>query len=395
MRRLLFVTCVLLAVAAVVSCGRRYHLSRDEISGDTIWPFARGDLSARGVLEQGGFCGRLDILWEAKSRGRPTGPLTIYNNTLICPETKKKIRFYDVNTGKVLGRIKTKGVPQSSVAVADSVAFFALAPRRNSLLAFDLLRYKSLWTHRVKDATAGPIIVNDRLLVGSREGTLAAYALADGHHVWKFESELRLTASASYSDGRVFQPADRGTLYVLSAGDGRELYRVSLKGPVVSEVAIAEYAYVTDMLGHVYALKPEDGTVVWEKQLDGPIWTSPAVAHRHVYVGHSGGEVVALDAADGEELWSYRTVEVVRASPVVIGDYVVVGTMAGRVFVLRADDGTLVESKKLVGAVAFPPVTDGERLFVATQAGRVVCFGENNEYLSHADQGVDPQHEPE
>ena len=392
MKRLLLILC--LAAIALTSCGKKYRLHRDEISSEGNWPYSRGDLSARGAVESAVFDGRLNVVWEASTRGKPVGPLTLYNNTLIYPETRKRINFYDVHTGNYRGRVKTRGLVQTGVVIQDSLALFALSPRHNRLYGYDLLRRKTLWDRPLRDARAGPIILDNRLLVSSGAGLLEAYSLQDGSASWRFEADNQLSTSASVAGDRVFQPADRGVLYALAADDGRELYRVELEGPIVSVVAIGKFVYVTDVLGHVYALEPNDGSIVWQRQLNGPIWTSPAVTADRVFVGHSGGEIVALDATTGTELWRHRTVDVVMASPVVLGRFLVVGTARGRLLVLRTEDGSLIDEDKLEGAIEYSPVTDGKRLIVATQAGKIVCYGENNAQPSLADQGIDSQHEP-
>jgi outer membrane protein assembly factor BamB len=392
MKRLILLLC--LAAVALSSCGKKYRLQREDISSEGNWPYSRGDLAARGALEQADFDGRLNVIWTTSTRGKPAGPLALYNNTLVFSETRKRINFFDVSTGEYRGRVKTRGVAQSGVVIQDSLAFWAVSPRRNRLYGYDLVRRKTLWDRPLRDVMPGPIIVGNRLLVSSGAGSLEAYSPQDGSDSWRFEADHRLTASASFAGDKLFQPADQGILYALAADDGQELFRVELKGPIVSVVAIDDFVFVADVLGRVYALEPDDGTVVWEMQLDGPVWTSPAVADGRVFVGHSGGEVVALDAATGTELWRYRTVDVVKASPVVVGRFLVVGTLRGRLLVLRTDDGSLVDEAKLEGSIRYSPVTDGKRLIVVTQTGKIVCYGESNEQPSLADQGVNSQHEP-
>lgn len=392
MKRLALILC--LAALVLSSCGRKYKLHRDEISSEGIWPYIHGGLAARGAVGSREFNGQLNVIWEASTRGKPAGPLALYNNTLLFPETRKRIDFYDFYTGRFRGRVKTKGVAQSGVVVQDSLAFFAVSPRRNRLYGLNLLRRKTLWDRPLREAQAGPIIVDNRLLVSSGAGVLNAYSPDDGSQSWQFEADSKLSASASYADNRLFQPADKGVLYALSAETGHELYRVELKGPIVSVVAVDEFVYVADVLGNVYALEPSDGSIVWQRKLSGPIWTSPAVADGRVFIGHSGGEVIALDAAKGTELWRYRAVDVIKASPVVLGRFLVVATLRGRVLVLRVEDGTLVSEAEVDGPIEYSPVTDGKRLIVVTQTGKLVCYGEDNEQPSLADQRVNSQHEP-
>jgi len=374
---------------ALTGCGRKYRLKAVDMETGG-WACSRGSTARTGYDSSGSFSGRLNLLWAKGTAGKPAGPLAVHHGSLIFPDTKKKIRFYDTETGRHLGRLKAKGIPQTGVVVDDSLAIYGVAPKRNFLRAYNLLTAKRLWQMRIKDALPGPIIEGNRLYVSSAEGELVAFELPEGVPAWSVRLESRVTTSASMVDDKLYQPGDGGRLYSLDARDGRILFEVQLDGPLVSPVAVADRVYAGDVLGQVYALDPNDGAVIWQKQLDGPIWTTPAVAGDRLYIGHSGGQVVALNRADGELVWSHDLGTVVRASVLVIGDFVVAGSMAGKLVVLRADDGNLVDSTTLKGAIEFPPVTDGRRLFVATQAGKIVCFGEHNEPTDLNNHGVSP-----
>jgi len=352
---------------------------------------SRGSAAQLGAVDSAQFNGRLKLLWSKGVAGKPAGPLSVHNGVLLYPETKKRIWFFDVGTGHRAGRWKAKGVPQTGVAVADSLAFYGVAPRRDFLRANQLQTAKRVWQKNVKDIFPGPIILDNRLVASSGEGRVVAFQLDNGELAWEFRTEQRPTASASFGQGRIFQPADQGWLYALSPDSGREVFRVRLDGPLVSPVAAADRIYAAVMTGLVYALSPDDGAVIWKTELGCPVWTSPAVARGKLFVGCSRGALVALDAATGGIIWRHETGHVIRASALVIGENVVVGTLAGQLLVLKADDGSLIDSTTVSGAVEVPPVTDGRRLFVATQSGKVYCFGENYEQADAADQRIDSQ----
>ncbi|RKX27615.1 MAG: hypothetical protein DRP45_00535 [Candidatus Zixiibacteriota bacterium] len=379
MLRATLIFSLLAMVCSLTSCGKRYRLRLDDMTTESSWPFARRDVSASGAWVTAGFSGKLDVLWEARTGGKPAGPLTIMNGALVFPETKKRLRFYRAENGENLGKMKTRGIPQSGAAIRDSIVCFSVGPKRNRLYGYNLVSRKSLWERDLKDAAPGPIIVDKHLLVTSLEGRLFAFGFDDGASLWDFDPDRRLSASASYAGGRLFQPADHGRLYVLAIDDGRQLCEIDLKGPLTSMVVATEdRAYAADILGSVYALSPDDCSVVWEMTLEAPVWCSPALMDDRLYVATTGGQVTALDAESGQRLWIYEAIEVIKVSPLVIGDYVIVGTMAGNVLVLRADNGSLVDSARVEGPIAVGPVTDGNRVFVATQKGRIVCFGEEN-----------------
>ncbi len=373
--RLIVVALVLMLVAG---CSNKYRLDREQITADSPWPFHHGTVAATGSND-GTFDGRLTEVWAKKLRGKPAGPLTIYNNQLIFPGSKKYIEFYDLATGDRLGKYKSKGYPLTGLVMADSVAFYSLAWRRNRVEAIDLVNRKKLWRRPLKDATAGSIILDNSLFIGSADGILYSLDLKDGADRWRFESEGRFTAALSAGYGLLFQPAEGGKLLVISVSDGELKYAVTLEAPIVAPVAVGDLIYAGDIEGQLYALSPDDGSIVWTKPVGGPIWSTPALSGNRVLVSNSAGYLVALDATTGSELWRYDATAVIKASPLVIGNFVVVVTMAGMLTTLELASGTLVDKVQLDGAISTSPVTDGKYLMVATERGKIRCYGRTDE----------------
>jgi len=378
----LCVTRLLIIVAPLVlalSCSHKYKLTEEQLSQPSPWQFYRGDLSSQGKVHGGTFNGKLDILWERKRGEKPAGPVSLYHGSLVYPGTKNKIRLYDALTGNKQGYLKSHGAAQTGVVIYDNLALFATSPRKSWLRCINLHNGKRIWKRRVKDVAAGSIIVDDMFVISSTGGTLSAYRPENGDMIWSFEAEGGFVAPASFADGRIFQPCDNGTLYAISAADGSEIYEVTVESPMVSAVAVGTMVFATDMLGHVYGIEPADGRIAWQSELNGAVWTTPAVSEDRLFVGHSRGELVALDAADGHIVWRFNAGEVIKASATVVGDYVLVGTMGGKLFSLDVSDGRVVGQRQLGDAVAYSPVTDGDRVYVTTESGKIVCFGRKDE----------------
>ncbi|MCK4573431.1 MAG: PQQ-binding-like beta-propeller repeat protein [candidate division Zixibacteria bacterium] len=375
-------------------CSSKYRLDRDEISRPAAWPYHHGDLASTGAVPDGRFSGKLDILWEFKSNDKPAGPLVIYNDRIVYPGTRHKIKFVDLMTGSKAGQFKSKGEAQTGLVMLDSLGYFAVGPRRSRLKCANFVTGKIMWQRPVKDAAEGSILVDNRLYVSSTEGVLMALDPYSGDLLWRFSASGLLKAPASFGAEKIFQPFDDGLLYALTP-EGKELFHVELDAPLVSPVSIADLVYCADVAGNLYGIDPEDGRIRWRDHIDGPVWASVTVADGRLFVGHTGGELVALEAATGKTLWRYDADEAIVASAVVAGQYVVFGTMGGKVFSLRTADGTLVQERQLSGAVATTPITDGDRVFVATDKGIVTCFGETDDQLMQTTQRINPERQSE
>jgi outer membrane protein assembly factor BamB len=391
MQRLFVILVLTCCSIALISCGGDYKLKRDRLAEPSPWPYFRGDIAATGATD-GSWNGRLNVAWQHRTNSKPAGPLTLYHGLLFYPGTKNKVEIFELPTGKLTGKVKIKGHNQAGLIMHDSLAFYALGPKKNRVEAVNLVNQKDLWDRPVKDAAAGTIVVNNSLIVGSATGRILALDLFDGSIRWQTDTEARISTPASAGHGLIFQPVTGDQIVAVTDTSGEEQYRVDLTAPVAAPVAVGDLVYAGAIDGAVTAFRPSDGTIAWSADVGAPIWTAPALDSRYLIIGHSGGEAVCFDAATGRERWRFATSKVLRASPRIIGPYVVVGSLAGELFVLTTESGDLVDSTTLRGAVASAPVTDGRRVIVATDDGRITCFGESDEdYHATADQRIDPQ----
>ena len=367
------------AILLLAGCTKRFYLKKADFDKPSPWPLYRYDLGATGVIPGPQYAGHLDTLWMRRSGEVPSGPISTLHGYLVIPSLRKRIKFFDLSNGEYRGQIKLSLESQIGLLALDSIGFVSIAPPKNTLYGIRLDNQKTLWKVVVKDAPPGSILVSNRLIIASADGSVLCVNPSDGKTDWHFHVNERFSAPPSYGDGKLYQPSEKGIVHILSATDGKELYQMSLKGPIVSAVAVAENAYVGDVLGNLYCLDPGDGTIRWQTKLAGPIWTTPAVTPTLVIAGHSGGDLIAFDRATGRQVWIYSPVEVIKASPIVVGDYVVAGTMRGTLCVINAADGSLAAKAQLKGAIAFSPVSDGRNIYVVTQDGRILCLGERYE----------------
>lgn len=382
---------ILLSVllVSVTGCSRRFRLTEEQLAVESAWPFFRGDIGGQGFSEGKGFSGHLDILWEQRSKEKPAGPLTLSHGVLIFPGSKRRIRFYDAAEGKYLGHWQAKRAAQTGLMLVDSLAYFGISLPKQRLDCVDLTRRDRIWRRRLKDAAAGTIIVDNRLIAASSAGLLRAYDAYDGDLLWSVQVDGRLVAGPTSDGERIYQPVANGVLLAVAVDDGSEMFRVDLATPLAASAVVADLVFVTSVHGELFALSPDDGRIVWQVSLGGDAWTAPAVADGRLFVGLSTGALVALDARTGEELWRYLTVEVVKASATAVGKFVVVGTMGGKLFCLKAADGTVTDQRQLKGAIAVSPIADGSRVFVATERGEITCFGDAHEEVSQLNERID------
>ena len=96
-------------------------------------------------------------------------------------------------------------------------------------------------------------------------------------------------------------------------------------------------------------VKSEDqkpGSVLWEFETGGEVWSSPAVgADGTVYVGSEDNKVYALDGKTGIKKWEFVTGGAVLSSPAIGADGTVyVGSFDKKVYAIKSESKGLAKS---------------------------------------------------
>lgn len=168
-----------------------------------------------------------------------------------------------------------------------------------------------------------------------------------------------------------------GTVAVLDAATGRDLWRASVGAPIAAGVGSdGKVAAVVTRDNEVVALA--DGKVLWREKLPAQAYTAPLVAGDRVFVLAADRSVTAFDGRSGRRLWNQsRPGEplVLRQAGVLlaVGDTLVAG-QGGRLAGLNPSNGSI----RWEAPIANPRGTnDVERLVDlvgrASRVGNSVC----------------------
>jgi outer membrane assembly lipoprotein YfgL len=189
--------------------------------------------------------------------------------------------------------------------------------------------------------------------------------------------EVGFPLTVSVAGNQIAVASGDGTVAMLDAASGRELWRASTGVPLVAGVGSdgTTLAVVTRDNELVAATQ---GKVLWRQKLSAQGYTAPLVAGNRVFVLAADRSVSAFDGQSGRRLWSQpRPGEplVLRQSGVLlaVGDTLLAG-QGGRLVALNPTNGTI----RWDAAIATPRGTnDVERLVDlvgrASRVGNSVC----------------------
>jgi outer membrane protein assembly factor BamB len=189
--------------------------------------------------------------------------------------------------------------------------------------------------------------------------------------------EVGFPLTVSVTGNQLAVASGDGTVAMLDAASGRELWRTSTGAPIVAGAG-SDGTTVAVVTRDNELVAATQGKVLWRQKLTAQGYTAPLVAGNRVFVLAADRSVSAFDGQSGRRLWSQpRPGEplVLRQSGVLlaVGDTLLAG-QGGRLVALNPTNGTI----RWDAAIATPRGTnDVERLVDlvgrASRVGNSVC----------------------
>jgi outer membrane protein assembly factor BamB len=216
-------------------------------------------------------------------------------------------------------------------------------------VAVDLSDRKRLWTATLSDVShTGVLIAGQAAVVGTDDGQISAFSVADGHPLWSVEAGDHVLAPMAASTDLVLasvrpESGGRPTLLATKVSDGSEAWRytppasvLDLGGPSV----VGETVYVVASDASIRALSIADGTQRWATALYTPtLGSPPVVTDAGAFVTDQSGTIYALDPATGVELWRYATNLSVIGAPIATATSVLQPTNDGSIVAVDVQSG--------------------------------------------------------
>lgn len=145
--------------------------------------------------------------------------------------------------------------------------------------------------------------------------------------------------------------------------------------PVVKDGII----YIGDHGFKIYAISLDDsnndnkGDVIWQKELDGWIDSTPCVENGQVYVFSMNGDAASYNAETGALNWSKVITGQNQSSPLVVDGYIYIGRSAPNtdIVALNSSNGDIAYTYVTGGPVLSSPLYYDNSLFVCSNDGSV------------------------
>jgi outer membrane protein assembly factor BamB len=162
-----------------------------------------------------------------------------------------------------------------------------------------------------------------------KTGHIVAVNREDGRVVWKRTvGQHSNDTLQEVPEGEVIDvlPGALGGVETSMALDGDTLYAavVNQPGKYTNNAwgfGGLDYGQAT---GELYALNANDGSIIWNIQLDQMPLASATVANDLVFSGDLSGRLFAYDTSTGDQVWSFQTAAGLNAPIAIAGDMVII-----------------------------------------------------------------------
>ena len=259
-------------------------------------------------------------IWQQNLRATGSGKPTVRDGLVYLVAGDDVAWAIETDTGRIRWRLSASpdiknvmGGP--APAVTDKYIVFAFgsgeiqgAFRKGGLRLWDSQiagQRKGYSSARVGDVTSDPVVVGDRIYVGTHAGRTVAMNLANGDRLWTAtDGPLNTIWPAGNS---VFFVTDRNELVRLDAEDGSRIWAQTLPfftkkrprqqteifghhGPIIAGGNLI----VASNDGMMRLFDPADGTLRGSVAIPGGATTNPVVAGNTLYVVTTNGQLLAF-----------------------------------------------------------------------------------------------------
>ena len=193
------------------------------------------------------------------------------------------------------------------------------------------------------------------------------------------------------ANGVLYVASADGEVAAFDADDGSRIWEVELDIPISGGVGLSgDSLLLGGADGLVLRLSATDGSEIWRSSVSGEVLSAPQGNGEVVVAQSYDGKLQGFRFDDGEKLWTYQSdvpVLTLRgtSTPIIYSDFVIAGFADGKVIAVSLEGGNVVwearvaisqgrsEIERIVdidGTMA----TQGVELYVASYQGRLVAL---------------------
>ena len=167
---------------------------------------------------------------------------------------------------------------------------------------------------------ARPLILDDKVIFGSKDGALYALNKNTGSIVWKYNTAGEVITSAAANKEQIVFSSTDGNIYSITQRHGaRKWLHLASYKINTNPVVFNDKVFFGDADGNFYCLSADNGSLLWKIHLTGTILPHPSVEKNTMYIATTN-DLMAIDLKSGKQNWKVGIPKLKKASVVLAGD---------------------------------------------------------------------------
>lgn len=312
------------------------------------------------------------------SAGSPMGADPVYYKDRIVAAYENGIIAVLSSDGNLILSAKLAKRFESRPVISGNNAY--IVDVDGMLFSFNLITGKVLWKIQVKGPLlfkSEPVIAEERIYFATGYGNVEAYNLK-GEKLWENSLDEAVFSSVQVYKDTLIVATDALKVYALRINDGKIIWNQRIDGRVItaSPLVDKENLYFGTQAGSFYALTVNKGEVLWKFKAEGAVFSTPVGFKGKVYFGTEKGVFYALDSNTGEQVWSYKTSKGIKGSPVSAFNNIMVSD-ENSVYSLNPENGSVKWFATFQSTIKTSPVFAGDVVVMGLANGEVVSVRDN------------------
>jgi eukaryotic-like serine/threonine-protein kinase len=341
------------------------------------WSQFRGNHQLTGV-SLGTVPNSLKQLWTYEAGDSIESSAAVVGGTVFVGSQKGELVALNLDNGQVYWKFSTGSpIGESSPAYSNGVVY--VGDLGGWLNALNATNGQKLWAFKTdNEIKSSPVVVGDRLLIGSYDQNLYCLSTRNGAVLWKVRTNGPVHSTPSVAGGLAYVAGCDEVFRAIRISDGKEMFSISSGAYTGASPALrGTAAYYGTFNNEVLMVDLTNRDIAWRYQHPErkfPFYSSAAVTAARVVVGGRDKLVHGLTPA-GKIAWTFATRARVESSPAIAGGRVYVGSNDGRFYVLNVNTGEKIWEFNAGSPLSASPAIGRGRVVIGSQDGRLYCFG--------------------
>lgn len=147
-------------------------------------------------------------------------------------------------------------------------------------------------------------------------------------------------------------------------------------GPCLADDTILIYG---NSLGYLKAVGTASKKIIWQKKIQGPLYSTPVSSEGIVVLGTVDGNIIGLDALDGRQLWLVSTGKPVLAEGAIEDGYVYIGGGNPGFYKVNIRNGEILwHFDGIAGLIQGRPALSGSSVIFGAWDTYLYCLDKNS-----------------